>query len=236
MHGGFWKSAYGIQPPTSASESLAPDLARRGYAVAEVEYRRSEDEEWGFPHTNHDVSIAIKLARSQPEVDNSRVFVIGHSAGGTLALWHAAQEALARKEDGDDEGMPLVKRTYALAPVADLRMAVEMKLSDDGDAVQRYMHGAPEQIPNRYDCACPTMYVETLADVGLTILVGKKDVDVPEQLVEGFIDKILARENHRESKCVYKVFDGADHYDVVSAGTEPWEWLAADLESQAGLA
>ena len=69
--------------------------------------------------------------------------VIGHSAGGHLALRLAS------------EPVPL-KAVVALAPVADLRLAYELNLSNG--AVVEFLGGTPEAMPGRYDEACASSH------------------------------------------------------------------------------
>lgn len=228
LHGGFWKSCYGLRPPTAAIETVAPDLTRRGFAVAEVEYRRDEDTPWGWPHTNNDVAAAFAAAVALPGVDEERVFLIGHSAGGTLALWLVAQRVRLRLA-------VVPARTYALAPVADLRRAAEMGLSDRGDAVQRYMHGVPSEMPAAYAQACPMDFARELAMTGVTLAVGRNDRDVPEEIVRRLFRNVTdtVQELGCNNLLEYQVFEGVDHYQIVSANELAWQWVANDLETRA---
>ena len=58
IHGGFWKAEYGLD----LNEALAEDLAERGWAAWNIEYRRLGNGS-GVPETLDDVSAAIhKLA------------------------------------------------------------------------------------------------------------------------------------------------------------------------------
>ena len=88
IHGGFWRAAYGLD----LMEPLAADLVRRGYAAWNIEYRRVGQPGGGWPGTLEDVAAAIdKLAdlADDADLDLTRVSVVGHSAGGHLALWAA---------------------------------------------------------------------------------------------------------------------------------------------------
>ena len=115
IHGGFWKAKYGIE--NSAIDSLPGFLLSQGMAVCLLEYRRitaeSPDDEGGYPATNDDILQALRQVHaviaerqhaiaaetnSTPvevpteadplvKVDMNRVVLIGHSAGGYLALW-----------------------------------------------------------------------------------------------------------------------------------------------------
>ncbi len=105
LHGGAWRSPY----DRAHVSPLADFLARRGFAVANVEYRRGGDDiprqrdgaEPGagstgpvagrWPETFDDVAAALDAmpalaSRELPGADVRRIVVSGHSAGGHLAL------------------------------------------------------------------------------------------------------------------------------------------------------
>lgn len=79
IHGGFWRAQY--REPIMAAFSVA--LARLGFCAWSIEYRRV-GVGGGYPHTLEDVAAALRAA-PVPRV------AIGHSAGGHLALWAAAE-------------------------------------------------------------------------------------------------------------------------------------------------
>lgn len=230
IHGGFWKSKYGIDPPTAACESLAPDLASRGILAVEVEYRRNEDDEWGWPHSNNDVYQAYSHLVLLPPVDRTRIAVVGHSAGGTMAVWLLT--SLLRSQA---EHMPhLPAHTVALAPVADLRMAVDLRLSDEGDAVVKYMHGTPEEEEAAYNQACPTGNIDLLTTSSLTLAVGQNDTDVPAVVVKGLYDLVEQRRMAQSINATgpeYVLFGNTDHYEIVSSSSVAWQTIARKLMS-----
>jgi acetyl esterase/lipase len=86
LHGGFWRAPFTL----ATTGAIATDLARRGWATWNVEYRRI-GAGGGVPETLEDVAAA---ARAVP-VAGSRVIAIGHSAGGQLALWLASTGLLS---------------------------------------------------------------------------------------------------------------------------------------------
>lgn len=88
LHGGFWRARYSV----SLGWPLAVDLAGRGYAVWNLEYRRV-GKGGGWPATFADVAAGIDLLATLP-VDTSRLVAIGHSAGGHLATWAAGRAGL----------------------------------------------------------------------------------------------------------------------------------------------
>ncbi|CAN8065206.1 unnamed protein product [Agarophyton chilense] len=235
LHGGFWKGAYGLQPATAACETLAPDLTAHGFLIAEVEYRRSGDACWGWPHTNNDVHQAFDATLSHlgASVDAANIVLLGHSAGGTLALWLRAQLAHSHA--------PVQPRlVLALAPVADLKLAARLRLSDGGDAVQRYLRGssrtdeldAKEPLAARYARACPTAHAATLATVNVRLVAGAGDRDVPlpviDSLCESIRDAPMLHARPRGSLAL-DVFSRASHYDLVDASSAAWAHIRRTL-------
>src|SRR5258708_37053739 len=86
LHGGCFLKEFEGFPQTS---SLAADLAGRGYAVWNVEYRKLGEPGAGYPGTFQDVATAIDRLRVEApkyDLDLKRVVAIGHSAGRHLAL------------------------------------------------------------------------------------------------------------------------------------------------------
>ena len=83
LHGGFWRARYGLE----LMRPMAGDFGARGWAVANVEYRRV-GEGGGCPATLEDVAAACG-ALAGPLV------AVGHSAGGHLALWLAGEGLVA---------------------------------------------------------------------------------------------------------------------------------------------
>ncbi len=74
----------------------------RGWAVWNIEYRRIGDG-GGWPETFADVAAAIDhLDGLHPALDLDRVELLGHSAGGHLALWAAGRETAAGRRAGRD--------------------------------------------------------------------------------------------------------------------------------------
>ena len=142
IHGGFWKDQYGLD----LMEPLAEDLAARGWAAWNIEYRRLGNG-GGVPETLDDVSAAIDLLADLP-VDRSRVVAIGHSAGGHLAAWAATRET------------PKVALTGVVsqAGVLDLARARELRLTDG--VVDRFLGAHPTSVASpieRLPLGVPTL-------------------------------------------------------------------------------
>ncbi|MGH3371368.1 MAG: alpha/beta hydrolase, partial [Nocardioidaceae bacterium] len=132
LHGGFWRQAY----DRTHTRPLAVALAREGFVVATPEYRRVGGG-GGGPATLEDVDNA---AAATPGlvlglgIAVAGTTVLGHSAGGHLALWLANQPHP-------------VDRVVGLAPVGDLRAAARARLGDG--ATQALLGGEPDEVPLR---------------------------------------------------------------------------------------
>lgn len=136
LHGGYWQTTYG----KLVTRPLALDLVSRGWAAWNLEYRRlgtGRGGGGGWPMTFEDVAAGIDcLAGLDAPLDLSRVVLVGHSAGGQLALWAAARQVLPLGAVGGD---PKVTATavVALAPVTNLvraRVHAEQLLGGTVDA------------------------------------------------------------------------------------------------------
>src|SRR5436190_17441484 len=96
LHGGCYLAEYQGLTQTSG---VAADLARRGYAVWNVEYRKFGEAGAGYPGTFLDIATALDRIRAEApkrRLDARRVVALGHSAGGHLALWAAARHQLPK--------------------------------------------------------------------------------------------------------------------------------------------
>src|SRR5580704_9415787 len=87
LHGGFWLSQWKLD----LMDPLAADLAQRGLASWNLEYRRADEHGWDA--TTADVEAGVRylfsLAATFP-LSMSEVVLVGHSAGGQLAVRVAA--------------------------------------------------------------------------------------------------------------------------------------------------
>jgi acetyl esterase/lipase len=181
LHGGFWRARYGRR----LMHALCADLAGRGWAVWNLEYRRlGRASGGGYPQTLEDVAAGIdhlgaladggvaSAGHGHPHLDLTRVVAIGHSAGGHLAAWAATRERPAVPVTG----------VVAQAGVLDLRAAWEWRLSD-GVAAQ-FLGGAPDEVPER--CAHASPAERLPLGVPTLLTHGGRDAVVPPEMSERF--------------------------------------------------
>jgi acetyl esterase/lipase len=165
LHGGFWKTAYDRRHTRPLARALATD----GFVVATPEYRRvGPGGTGGWPVTGQDVVDAVTVLPTLLAgvgVPAATTTVVGHSAGGHLALW------LATAAPPD--------RVVALAPVCDLREAIRRGLGSD--AARAFLGGVD---PDRAD---PMLLLDDRPDTRITVLHGTRDDTVPVDLARRLV-------------------------------------------------
>jgi len=89
IHGGYWVDGFVAE----AMQPMCRTLQADGYAVWNLEYRRIGGG-GGWPATFEDVATGIDHLTTFDTVDTSDVRLVGHSAGGTLAVWAASRRVV----------------------------------------------------------------------------------------------------------------------------------------------
>ena len=116
LHGGYWKAQYNL----IHTGQMCIALAAAGIATWNLEYRAVGDVGGGWPNTADDVHLGVAFAerlREQKRLGSAAL--VGHSAGGHLALLAAGRARL-----------PVV----ALAAVSDLAESVRRRGPDSEPA------------------------------------------------------------------------------------------------------
>ncbi len=177
LHGGAWSARYDL----SLMAALAADLAARGWAVWNLEYRRvGRRSGGGWPQTGEDVLAGIDLlAQLDAPLDLARVVVIGHSAGGQLALWAAGRRRAA-------DAPVRVRAAVAQAGVVDLEAAARHGSSE----VLAFLGGDPGEVPGRYADASPTARLPL--GVPQLLVHGEQDAAVPAASSRRYTDRARA--------------------------------------------
>ena len=211
IHGGFWRARY----DRTLMDAVSADLATRGWAAWNLEYRRiGPGGNGGWPATFDDVSAGIdQLARLDAPIDIGRVVTIGHSAGGHLALWAATRA---------ESQVPLYS-VVGQAAVTDLAQASRLGLSDG--AVDELLGGGPGEVPDRYAAASP---VQRLPLGVPTLLVhGARDDTVPVTFSLEFRAAAVAAGD----PCDLVVAERDGHFEHIDPASAAWatvtRWLQA---------
>jgi len=218
IHGGYWQARHSRR----MTRPLAADLARRGWATWNLEYRRVGRQGGGWPSTFEDVAAGIdRLAEAGDERLNlDRVAAVGHSAGGLLALWAAARPGLPAGAPGADPRVRL-GAVAALGAVSDLE--ADPQLTRPGQPVHDLMGGSPDEMPERYELANPRCRLPL--GIPLLLVHGDADEMIPVAHTREFA--ATAREAGDQVETIE--FPGANHMAVADTRTAGWEatvgWL-----------
>lgn len=218
--GGGW-----LTMNTSAHLAYLCDLARRGFAVASVQYRTSNQAP--FPAQLEDVKAAIRYLKAHGErfcIDKDRFGVMGESAGGQLA----ALTALTGDRKEFDKGDYL---EYSSAVQAACPWYVPSDLSKMVTKYPEKMQaGAPESLliggnaasdKEKAACASPLSYV-TEQSPPFLLLHGTCDRTVPFDQGE-----MMYRALEEKGADVDLIaIEGADHAEVRFFQREIWDRIA----------
>ncbi len=224
IHGGFWRNRYDYTLMTG----LAEDLANRGFAAWNSEYRRIGDEEGGWPSTMLDVARATDYVRTLAptyHLDLKQVVPVGHSAGGHLAFWLAARHRIPQDSDlfPGDRILPPTG-AISLAGVVDLDMGWRMNLGNG--AVAELLGGSPEQAPERYAAASPAAMLPL--GVPQVLIHGTVDDRVPFVVSEAYAKAAQAAGD----QVTLIRLEGVDHFALIDPASDAW---AKTVEALQGL-
>ncbi len=195
LHGGYWMPGYDLDQ----LDPVADEMTRAGWATWNVEYRRTgEGGEW--PNALTDVAMAVDRLRQEDLA--ARVVLLGHSAGGHLAVWAAS------RTDRTPGGPPQVRPSAAisLAGVLDLTRAASAPGS--ADAVTAFTGGGPSEQPERYALSDPALLVPAACPVWA--VSAEDDQVVPPDQATSYVDSARATGAPAELVSV-----PGDHYTLI---------------------
>ncbi|MFE2375517.1 alpha/beta hydrolase [Streptomyces sp. NPDC059398] len=243
LHGGSWRQRVDRQ----YLSPFAALLARRGFAVASVEYRRGGAgpvSAGRWPETLDDIAAALDalpelVPCALPRADLRRTVLTGHSAGGHLALWAAARHVLP-PEAPWHRPTPPIRGVVALAPLADLRLARELGVcegaveqflasADTAAAGSAAVGSAPAETPAavRTQWADPAALLPT--GIATTVVQGREDATVPPQIADAFADAAA-----KEGELVgVTLLDGVGHFAPVDPAADACAVVVAEIEQLA---
>ncbi len=218
VHGGCWIG----YADAGYTAHLASALTREGFATWNLEYRRAHEPGGGWPGTFLDVAHGVDALRSSAalhKLDLSRVVLMGHSAGGHLALWSAARPSVPKESEIYTADPLPVRGVVSLGGIADLRAYAEGGLRDCVAGELQVMGGTPAQQPARYAAASPAELLP---------------IAVPQLLVWGEDDNIVPRALFRayeeKSRATVLNIPHANHHELCSAAEPGWPAIVAALK------
>jgi acetyl esterase/lipase len=195
IHGGFWRPDIDRRH----MRPMADAIAAAGWTVALPEYAR-------VPYDPQpcvtDLRLILTQAPRSVAKHNGGVILVGHSAGGHLALWATAARIC-----------PTLVGTLALAPVADLLLAHELGLGSG--AVSRFLGADPVSRPDLDPRQMSGPVTPT------SIVHGSDDATVPPPISESYVAA------HPTVPLI--AVAGAGHYALIDPQTAAWSSVMTQL-------
>lgn len=195
IHGGYWR------PPVDRHHArpLAYALADTGFITCSIEYRRVP----GEPDLMiADIGRALETLPALVGLSEARIILVGHSAGGHLAL------VTATRHPG------LVAGVIALAPVTDLEAADALQL---GSGAVRAFLGEPAIARPDLDpvrCSAPA--------VNVTVIHGARDSIVP-------IAQAHSLAEAWPGTCRVVVVDDSAHFELIDPRSTAWAVVVGEV-------
>lgn len=194
IHGGFWRRRF-------TAETIAPladACAQLGHRVFNLEYPRVGMAGGGWPGTADAVTAAVAAALG--EAAGRPVVLVGHSAGGQLAL-------LAAREHPPS-------LVVSLAGVLDPESGARQRIGED--AVVQFLGAEPDQAPDRYAAASPLRQLP----LGVPSLLIHGDADSRVPIAQSRDYAAAARA--LGDRCDRHELPGGDHFELIDPGGRAW--------------
>ena len=204
IHGGCWMNEYGI----NHTQAFSTALASEGYAVWSLEYRRTGDPGGGWPGTFKDVISGINKLTDLESfgLDMGSIALIGHSAGGHLAVLAGSRSELL------DVKPSLV---LGLAAITDVITYAEGQGSCP-EAAATFMGGYPEELPEAF---------EEVQSVNF-------GVNSHTVLLYGVIDEIVPSSQAILPGASALRHESAGHFDWIHPGTDAFKEILSILSKE----
>ena len=229
IHGGCWLTDVADR---SIMNWIADDLARRGIAVWNIEYRGVDRPGGGYPGTFEDVAAAADLlARDGPGLGLAadRAVVIGHSAGGHLALWLAARPALPATSPFHAEAPFRARTTISQGGIPDLEMIAGLPDHGCGTKGAVAMAGAASaaRADIHADTSPPAMPASGIDEVQVN---GDRDPIAPPAFAADYAARRKAKGQDVRSVTVA----GSGHVELIAPDTKAWAEQVKIIEAALG--
>lgn len=217
IHGGCFRAEFAKLDELS---QLAEALRREGVATWNIEYRRVGQPGGGWPGTYRDIAQGIdhlRVLSADYPLDLANVVIVGHSAGGHLALWAASRGKLL-ENDPLFKPHPLQPRGIVnLAGLPDLRTYVQGYEKACGGPVVHDMLGGEDGIAGQNGrSASPNERLPL--GVRQTMVLGEFEDFVPPSLANDYVAK--AQASGDDAKLV--TIPRAGHFEIAASTTQAW--------------
>lgn len=223
IHGGCWVTAFADY---RFMDNFSAAITELGYATWNIEYRAiGTGGEW--PVIFQDVSQAIDyveiLAQSYA-IDTTKVVIIGHSAGGHLALWAASRQQIPSSSVLYKSNPLTVKGVISLAGIANVLG------TNSCNTLANDVIGLPitEYNNNLFSRLNETSPLQMLPTNTSTILIsGSDDTIVPPTMGDEYFTNAIAVTDNSS----HTILQGFDHFDLIDPNNSQWSFYEDSLEN-----
>jgi acetyl esterase/lipase len=199
VHGGCWLQQYDVNHIAAAAVALRDD----GYAVWAPEYRRASAQQTAWPQALNDVVESIDFIRAQASsaIASDLPIIIGHSAGGHLALLASTKTS--------------VKAVIGLAAITDITSYAAGQ-SGCQQAARWLLGGLASDPDMKYTYQQANPRLQSI-DTSVILLASEADNIVP-----------IAQASYIRGAHVHRIA-GAGHFDFIYPGSAAWQQLQLTL-------
>lgn len=230
IHGGCWQSSFAT---LRAFAPIADALKSAGTAVWNIEYRRLGQVGGGWPGTYLDVGAAVDQLRTiapEHQLDLGRVIVMGHSAGGHLAMWVAARSRLPFGTPLYVENPLPVSGVINLAGTGDMEAFIPFEAQTcvgccQGLVVEAMLGGTPLKVPERYAQASAIKMLPL--GTPQVLIWGDRDNICPLSVGEAYAEAA----KKAGDPVLLLVFPGLGHFEIASPFSPCWPVVRSTVES-----
>jgi acetyl esterase/lipase len=208
VHGGGW-----VGGTRGQAERWNQWLNELGYDVFDVDYRVPPPERWRDEVGDVKAAIGWVCEHAHDyDIDRARISVMGHSAGGNLAMLAAyctGNDAFPPSFVGPVVAVRSVVNVYGPADLFALYETSGSRLYIQ-ECLQQYIGGTPTDYPQRYRAVSPLMHAGAATQPTITVL-GSRDRIVPMSQAHA-LDRVLRDAGVVHEMCL---LPGNDHgFDV----------------------
>jgi acetyl esterase/lipase len=217
VHGGCWRAPFAdLREMGPIGDRLKED----GIATWNIEYRRLPQPGSGWPGTYLDIANGVDHLRTlaaEYRLDLDRVVIVGHSAGGHLAMWAASRSRVAPDSAvlTADPLKPL--GVINLAGTMDMSVNIEnMETSCQAPVVHEMLGGGEADAPDRYRDASAFK----LLPIGVrqVVVLGEHETFIPRPLAEAHVEAAKAAGD----EAALLIAPAVGHFEIAAPSTSAW--------------
>lgn len=227
VHGGCWQTAIADR---SIMDWIAADLAARGIAVWNIDYRGVDRPGGGYPGTFADVAAAVDHLRSigpAHGLATDRIVALGHSAGGHLALWAAARSRLPNGS-ALRRGDPLpIAAVIATGALPDIEAALALENNGCTQSAMPALTGTPT-------AARPDVFADT--SIPRLLPLGTRQIFVSseqDRIAPLSLAASYAAQASAAGETVERItIPNEGHVELIAPGTRVWDATITVIERE----